>query len=65
MEPEEAEFVTSYIIFASVIFCGLMLTICLTMLGIAVYRKKKETKFTIHGKEKERQNGQHTTRGKW
>lgn len=65
MQPD-AEFTYSLVILGGLIFAGLMLTICLTMLGIAVYRKKKETKFTIHGKEKE--NGQAKkggSHGKW
>lgn len=64
-QPDE-EFMYSLVILGGIIFAGLMLTICLTAMGIAIYRKKKETKIIIHGKEKE--NGQAKkggSRGKW
>ena len=56
MQPDQ-EFITSVVVLGGIIFAGLMITICLTFLGIAVYKKKKETKLTLHhGKEKS--NGQ-------
>lgn len=62
MIEQSEEFLFSLTVIGGIILSGLMLTICLTFLGIAVYKKKKETKLNLNGKE--RQNGQHTTRGK-
>jgi hypothetical protein len=62
MQPDQ-EFITSVIIIGAILTGGLFVVTVLTFLGIAVYKKKKETKLTIHGKE--RQNGKATTRGKW
>lgn len=61
----DEEFITSLVILGGITLAGLIVTICLTMLGIAVYKKKKETKLTIHGKEKENGQAKTTTRGKW
>lgn len=65
MQPD-AEFTYSLVILGGLIFGGLMVIISITAFGIAIYRKKKnEPKLVINGKEKERQNGKATSRGKW
>lgn len=64
MQPDK-EFITSFVILGGIIFAGLMVTIGLTMLGIAVYRKKKETKLTFNGKERSNGHDKTITRGKW
>lgn len=55
MQPDQ-EFITSVVVLGGIIFAGLLIVIGLSLVGIAIYKKKKETKFTFNGKEK--QNGQ-------
>lgn len=65
MKPDQ-EFISSVVILGGIITIGLLIVIALTFLGIAVYRKKKETNLKIYGKEK--QNGQAKkggSHGKW
>lgn len=62
MQPDQ-EFISSVVIIGGIVTVGLLVVITLTFFGIAIYRKKKETKLRIN--EKERSNGQHISRGKW
>lgn len=64
MQPDQ-EFIVSVVVLGGIIFAGLLIIIALTFLGIAIYKKKKENKLVIHGKEKERQNGRASSHGKW
>lgn len=63
----EEEFIFSVVVLGGVIFAGSLVVIGLTIVGIAIFKKKKkEFKLTIHGKE--RQNGQSQkggSRGNW
>lgn len=62
MQPDQ-EFISSVVILGGIIFAGLIITLCLAFLGMAVYKKKKENKLTFNGKE--RQNGKASSHGKW
>lgn len=59
----DEEFIFSVVVLGGIIFAGSLVVIGLTIVGIAVFKKRKQTKLTIHGKE--RSNGKATTRGKW
>lgn len=59
----DQEFITSVIIIGAILTGGLFVVTVLTFLGIAVYKKKKETKLNLNGKE--RSNGKASSHGKW
>ena len=60
---EDQEFWSSLIIIGSISTLGLLISIGLAMVGIGIYKKKKETKLTFNGKE--RQNGKASSHDHW
>lgn len=59
MRPEEQEFYSSIAILGGVVFAGLLIILCLTLVALAVYNRVTERKVTknLYDK-KERENGQ-------
>lgn len=64
MQPDQ-EFIFSVVVLGGIIFAGLMIVIGLTLVGVAIFKKKKETKLTIHGKEKSNGQAKGGSHGKW
>lgn len=61
MQPDQ-EFIFSVVVLGGIIFTGLLVVIGLTIVGIAIFKKSKQT---LKTDEKQRSNGKAISRGKW
>lgn len=64
MRPDP-EFVFSIAVIGGIVAIGLLVSIGLGMMLVGIYRKKKETKLTIHGKEKQNGQAKGGSHGRW
>lgn len=61
----DQEFYISVAIIGGIVFAGSLIIIGLTIVGIAIFKKQKQTKELYNGKEKENGQARGGSRGSW
>lgn len=68
MRPEEQEFYSSIVILGGLVFSGLLIILCLTLVALAVYNrvtKRKVIKELYDEREKENGQAKGGAQGRW
>lgn len=61
----DQEFYISVAIIGGIVFAGSLIIIGLTIVGIAIFKKQKQTKELYNGKERENGQQRGGSRGSW